>query len=273
MGIKSRAVLPSDFDPGRALRTCDRILRLTANGSTATSIVNELPRFWISLTGLTHASNLNAIESCITRIFCMRGALRFHYWLLEIVPAAVKHMSDDGNLWINRLAWDVKTAIYGKQSANFESKKYLPGLAFHSVYSFTPSDRHGLGNETLFNTVLSIIRRWFQYPTDELSLVQLSLIDIISSQSPTSVMFLDKIWEMYRTPFSTVFNGWNAHTSKSKMNQELELFNKRYSSHPFAKKGSLAYKKLQHLDQLINIWMEKNAISKDVADAVRQMCQ
>src|SRR6266567_3866575 len=137
VGINSRTVLPSDFDPGRALHTCNHILRLTANGSMATNIVNELPKFWISLSGLTHASNLNAIESCITHVFCMRGALRFHHWLLDIVPAAVKRMSGEGNLWINKLVWDVKMAIYGLQTTNFESIKYLPSLAFHGTYTFT----------------------------------------------------------------------------------------------------------------------------------------
>ena len=67
-------VLPSDFDPGRALRTCDRILRLTANGSIATTIVNELPRFWINLAGLRHSSNLNYKSKFILELVYIRSA-------------------------------------------------------------------------------------------------------------------------------------------------------------------------------------------------------
>src|SRR6266446_5664276 len=72
-GIVSRVVLPGNFDPGRAQRACNRIHDVTVKGSTAMGDVNNLPKFWVNLTGLAHSSNLNAIESCITRVFCMRG--------------------------------------------------------------------------------------------------------------------------------------------------------------------------------------------------------
>jgi len=258
-GLVSRTALPSDFDPAHAQRICDRIIRLTANGSMATSVVTEIPKFWVNISGLSHASNLSAIESCITRVFCMQGALRLHHWLLETVSAIVESKSH-GKSWIDKLIWDVELAIRGKCSATFESAKYIPKLAFHSTYSYTPNTRRVYSTEAITETVMSTVRQWLQFPSDETSLVQLLLIDIVRSQSPPSIVFLDQIWKMYSTPFSTVFNQWKDGRSKTKIEQALKVFGGKYSSHPFAQEGSLEYRKLLDLDQLINAWMEKNCI-------------
>ena len=69
-GIKSRAVLPSDFDPRRAQLACSRIYRLTEKGSTAMTSMYDIPNFWINLNSLIQNSNLNAMGCCITRVFC-----------------------------------------------------------------------------------------------------------------------------------------------------------------------------------------------------------
>jgi len=88
-GIKSCAALPSDFDPRCAQLACSRIYRLTEKGSTAATSMYDIPKFWINLNGLVQNSNLNAMECCITRVFCMQGALIFHRWLSDVVLAAV----------------------------------------------------------------------------------------------------------------------------------------------------------------------------------------
>ena len=41
-GIKSRAALPSDFDPRRAQLACSRIYRLTEKGSTAATSMYDI---------------------------------------------------------------------------------------------------------------------------------------------------------------------------------------------------------------------------------------
>jgi len=266
-GLVSCTVLPSDFDPAHAQRICDRIIRLTAKASMATSIVTEIPKFWVNISGLSGASNLSAIESCITRAFCMQGALRLHHWLLKTVSAAVESKSH-GKSWIDKLIWDVKLAIRGKCSVTFESAKYIPKLAFHSAYSYTPNTRCVYSTEAITETVMSTVRQWLQFPSDETSLVQLSLIDIVHSRSPPSILFLDQIWKMYSTPFSTVFNRWKEGRSKTKIEQALKEFCGKYSSHSFTQEGSSEYRKLLALDQLINAWMEKNCVSTTATDTV-----
>ena len=274
--IMSCAILPCNFDPARAQRACTQIQKLTMKGSTATSDMNNIPKIWINLSGLAHSSNLNAIESCITRVFCMRGALSLHHWLIEVVPAAVNCVTTASRLsrksWIDRLVWHVKLAVDGKRTATFESSTYLPKLAFPSSYTLSPPTNSRRfryeQTETLISTVSSIVRLWLQFPTDELSLIQLTFIDFISSKSPPSIMFLDKMWDMFTTPFSTAFNWWKVHTSKAKINQNLELFKVQYLSHPFTINGSLEYQKLQHLDRLINAWMEKNITPNDNSNQV-----
>jgi len=62
---------------------------------------------------------------------------------------------------------------------------------------------------------------------------------------------------MYTTPFSTVFNNrWDIRRSKSGLTAALAKFEKEFASHPFANPGSLSYRKLQYLSQLIGRWME-----------------
>ena len=135
-GIKSRTVLPADFDPCHAQLACSCILRLTEKRSTAMNNVYDIPKFWINLNGLTHSSNLNIIESCITRIYCMQGALNFHLWLIHIVQHAVE--SSSCHSWIEKLAWNVEIAVNQKQTITFNSVKYLPNLQIHKSYSYTP---------------------------------------------------------------------------------------------------------------------------------------
>jgi len=71
-GINSRTVLPANFDPRCAQLACSRILRLTEKSSTTMNNVYNIPKFWINLDGLGHSSNLNVIESYITRAYCMQ---------------------------------------------------------------------------------------------------------------------------------------------------------------------------------------------------------
>jgi len=193
----------------------------------------------------------------MTHAFCMQGSLRFHHWLLDVVPTAVGRLSR--NNWLDRLATDVELAFDRKKSATFSSADYLPNLPFHREYSTkVPSFRY-VQKELIISTVSSILRHWLHFPSDGVSLVQLSLIDIIlSSKSPTLILFLDKIWEMYETPFSTIFNSWNARTSKAKIEASLSAFRDKFTSHAFATPGSSAYQKLEYLSQLITQWIENN---------------
>ena len=263
--INTRRHLPPDFHPKDAQEKCNRILELTANGSFSTDNVRRIPRFWVNLDALAHNSNLNALESCITRVFCMRSALRLHHWLLEVVPLAVERNSR--NTWIDRLVWDVGIAMDGTKQVDFNSESYLLNLQEPSSFSFTPSTRFRYEKtDLLISTVSSIIRKWLRFPSDEHSLVQLSIIDIIRSKCPPSVMFLDKVWETYETPFATIFNKWDVRRSRSRIMKELKAFEEKFSSHPFATPCSLEHQKLTYLNDLIQDWMgNKNSQTEESA--------
>src|SRR5437016_438272 len=134
--IATRKILPHDFDPARAQKACNRILHLTADGSTSMEDIRKVPRFWVNLQGLAHNSNLNALESSITRVFCMRSALILHHWLLNVVPAAVERSSR--STWIDKLVWDVRMEMDMKKSKDFDSNQYLPNLKHTSTLTFVP---------------------------------------------------------------------------------------------------------------------------------------
>ena len=63
---------------------------------------------------------------------------------------------------------------------------------------------------------------------------------------------------MYTTPFSIVFNVWNARSSKVNIVKSLEELTQKFNSHPFATTGSLEYCKLEYLSDLIAKWMSIN---------------
>jgi len=235
------------------------------------SNVYDIPKFWINLNGLRHSSNLNAIESCITRIYCMQGALNFHHWLVDIVQHAVE--SHSRQTWIEKLASDVKLTVDRKKSAIFNSADYLPNLVFHKVYTYTATRFRFDQTELVTSTVSSIVRLWLHFPSDEYSLLQLSLIDIVSSKAPSSILFLDKIWEMYTTPFATIFNIWNARTSKANIKTSLADFQTQFASHPFATAGSLEHSKLEYLSQLIYEWVESYGLDSDMSATVSKHLQ
>jgi hypothetical protein len=268
-GIKSRTALPADFDPRRAQIACSRILRLTEKSSTAINNVYDIPKFWINLNGLMHSSNLNIIESYITRAYCMQGALNFHLWLVDIVQSAVE--STSRHTWIEKLAWDVEIAVYQKRTVPFDSVKYLPNLTYHRTYSYTPGPFRFEQKELISTTLSSILRSWLHFPSDEQSLLQLSLIKIVVSKSPSSILFLDKIWEMYSTPFSTVFNVWNARSSKDNIEKSLVEFQQKFNFHAFATAGSLEYRKLEHLSGLITEWMGINGLDSSTPAMVSRL--
>lgn len=254
-----------DFDPGQAQKTCNNILRLTAEGSISMDMVRQLPKCWVNLKGLARQSNLNTLESCITRVFCIKSASTLHHWLLDIVPAAIKRNSH--STWIDKLVSDVRMAINGKKSKDFASDDYLPYLNHPKTFHFQYTSFRFEQTEILTSIVSSIIRVWLNFPADELSLVQLSIMDIITAKSPQSVMFLDKVWDAYSTPFATLFKKWNVKRSKSETEKKLKEFDEKYASHPFAIPDSLEYQKLKYLDQLIHSWTNKD---KPVNDMVCQ---
>jgi len=196
----------------------------------------------------------------------MQGALNFHYWLIDIVQHAIE--SPSHHTWIEKLALDVQTAVNQKESVTFNSANYLPNLTFHKIYSYTPKPFRYDQTELIRSTISSILRLWLHFPSDEVSLLQLSLIDIITSKCPSSILFLDKIWEMYVTPFSTVFNIWNARTSKANIDKSLTKFRQQFISHPFATAGSLENRKLEYLKELIAEWMENNGLDSDAPASV-----
>ena len=109
-GLTSHKVHPGDFDPRCAQITCHSILRMTDKGSTATSTVCDIPKFWVDINGLVKSSNLTTVESTMTRVFCMQGTLKFHYWLEKVIPAAIQHISNpvhEPKIWIDKLATKV----------------------------------------------------------------------------------------------------------------------------------------------------------------------
>lgn len=196
--------------------------------------------------------------------------MKFHYWLIDIVRHAFGKPSHPGHSWIKRLVADVEAAINQKRTVTFDSADYLPNLMFQKIYSYAPTQFRYEQVELITSTVSSILRLWFHFPSDEASLLQLSLIDIISSsKSPSSILFLDKIWEMYVTPFSTVFNVWNMRTSKANIGTSLAEFEQQFRSHPFATAGSMEYQKLEYLKELIAKWMENNGLDSDTPASVR----
>lgn len=262
-GIKSRKVLPDDFDSRRAQLACSRILRTADRSSIALSNVYEIPKFWINLDGLRNSSNLNIIESCITRAYCMQGSLNFHLWLIDIVQGAVEK-SALRHTWIQKLAWEVEMAVNQSQTVAFASKEYLPELLFPETYTFNPKPFRFDQKELVCTTLSSILRLWLHFPSDQLSLLQLSLIQIVVSKSPSSVLFLDKVWEMYNTPFSTVFNVWNSRSSKKNLDNSLAKIRQDYNSHPYATAASLEYQKLEYLSKLFSDWMGMNGLDSDM---------
>lgn len=221
--------------------------------------VYDIPIFWSNLNGLVHASNENIVEACFTRAYCMQSALNFHIWLTNIIQSAME--SSSRRSWIERLAYDVQVAVHQKRMVTFDSVEYLPKLKLHKTYSYTPGPFRFDQTEIISTTLSSILRVWLQFPSDELSLLQLSLVDILVSKSPSSVLFLDKVWEMYVTPFATVFNVWKLHSSKKNIEKSLVEFRQQFESHPYATASSLEHRKLEYLSELIAEWLEINGLS------------
>jgi hypothetical protein len=264
--IKSRYSKVKNFRTSKLSHTLQVVL-MSTNMSVARTLAYEIPNFWTNLSGLIHSSNLGMIEANITRVYCIQGALRFHKWLLYVVSAAVERESN--STWINKLACDVRNAIQAGTRMTFQSIDYLPRLDISREYTVPAMPFQFDPKDIVTSTMTSILRFWLYFPSDESTLVQLSLIDIVITKSPSSIFFLDAIWEMYKTPFVTVFNNrWDIRSSKTKLEKSLALFQKQFDDHPFANPGTLAYRKLEYLEQLIHRWINNDRTSVEQIDNV-----
>lgn len=259
-GLSTRKLLPGHFDTRRAQIACHRILRSTENGSIAKNMVNNIPRFWVNITGLEESSNLTTVESIMTRVFCMEGALKFHYWLLDVIPASLDRISNPNHqpkFWIDILATDVQTSVLAGGAASFNSSDYLPNLPEARTYVMTCTMNRYPDQEQLTSIMSSILRLWLQFPIQKVSIAQLALLDILLDSSLTSILFLDKIWEMYKDPFGTVFRyDWDIRRIKTRLTIGLKNFKKQFALHPFAITSSSSYRKLQDLSDLIKQWID-----------------
>lgn len=271
-GLGTRKVHPNDFDPRRAQITCHSILRMTGKGSTALGTVCNIPKFWINLEGLEQSSNLTTVETTMTRVFCMQGALKFHYWLQDIIPAAIGRTSNPTHQpksWIDKLATDIRSSLLKGGEASFLSLNYLPNLNTAREYKMIPQ-RFQYDNTAQIAFILSsTLKCWLHFPPGDESMVQFELLEIILSKSPTSILFLDKIWQMFKTPFLTVFNNdWSVRRSKSKRSSALKNFEKEFSLHPFSDTSSPSHHKLQELSDLIHQWMNYTGVANPSASEI-----
>lgn len=279
--IQSRKVLIPHFDPGRAHISCHSILQMTERGSIAMATVCDIPKFWINLDGLVQSSNQNSIESTITRVFCMQGTLKFHYWLESIIPAAIQRTSKRDHIpktWIDKLTADVRSSILkGRGSkgpgTTFRSSEYLPNLVgIPMVYHMDPLPFKFDITDQLTSIISSILKLWLNFPTGNDYLAQVTLLDIFTSNSPPSVLFLDKTWEMYKNPFLTVFNNkWSLRRSKRGLTKALESFRKEFLLHPFAKADSISQARLLLLSELVEKWMNLSSVDSDAVELVSEM--
>lgn len=271
-GLRSHEALLSDFDSQRAQLTCHSILRMAEKGSIAMGMVCDIPKFWINLDGLVNSSNLNAIESIMTRVFCMQGALKFHYWLLDVIQPAITRTSNGAcnpKIWIDRLATDVRWAIEKGGSATFHSSNYLPNLGFPREYEMASKPFRFNDTEQLHSILTSVLRCWLRFPANKDTHAQLTLLTIILSKSPISILFLDKTWEMYKTPYTTLFGKrGDMYRSRKKLSMALKNFGEEFPQHPFAIKGSLSYGKLERLSELINEWTQCIGVDSDTTGMV-----
>ena len=268
-GLSTRKVLHGHFDPRHAQMTCHSILRTTENGSIAKNTVINIPKFWVNISGLTQSSNLTTVETIMTRVFCMEGSLKFHYWLLHIVPAAIHRISKPNHqakLWIDKLASDVQTSLLLEHEASFDSSNYLPDLPQNRTYTTTYTKTRRYENQEKLSSIMTaILRHWLHFPTEKSTIAQLTLLEIFLEHSLTSILFLDKIWEMYKDPFGTVFSyDWDIRRSNTRIATEMEKFKNRFALHPFAIAGSSSYLKLQDLSNVINDWIQYTSLA--VAD-------
>jgi hypothetical protein len=246
---------------------------MTEKGSTALGTVCNIPRFWINLEGLVQSSNLTTVKTTMTRVFCMQGALKFHYWLQDVVPASIKRTSNPTHQpksWIDKLAMDIRLSLFKGGEASFLSSDYLSNLnGYTREYKMMPKRLLYDNTALLPSTLSSTLRCWLHFPPIEESLVQFELLEIILSKSPTSILFLDKIWEMYKTPFLTVFNNdWAVRRSKSKLSLALKNFDKEFSLHPFSDTSSPSHHKLKELSQLIHQWMTYTGVANPNASEI-----
>ena len=95
--------------------------------------VCDISRFWINLNGLNQSSNLTTVETTMTHVFCMQGALKFQYKLLDIVSATVNRTGNPKykpKSWIDRLVMDVCSLMLTGGNASFLSSDYLPKLTY-----------------------------------------------------------------------------------------------------------------------------------------------
>ena len=88
----------------------------------------------------------------------------------------------------------------------FHSSNYLPNLAFHHEYKMERKPFRFDDVDLLVSVTSSIIRCRLSFMSDQQSFAQLALLEILMSKFPMPICFLAKTWEMYTTPFSTVFN-------------------------------------------------------------------
>ena len=115
----------------------------------------------------------------------------------------------------------------------------------------------------------SILRFWLHFPDEEDYLVRPTLLDIVTTNFPPSILFLDKIWEMYRTPFSTIFNNnWDVWRSNTKLSKGLADFKKEFGIYPFTITSSSSHDKLETLSELIYKWMQFSGVDSNTAEIV-----
>ena len=235
-------------------------------------MVSSIPKFWANLEGLVQSSSLNLIESTITRVFCMQGTLKFHYWLLDIIPAAIQRISKpnhEANSWIDLLVTDVRSSL--RTGATFHSSDYLK-LNFSSSYTMKPQSFKFDDTEQLVSVVSSVLKRWLCFPSNEDYLARITLLHIVVTKFPPSILFLDKIWEMYDSPFSTLFNNdWAICRSKAKLTEALENFRDKLTAHPFTIAESSSRLKLDSLSGLIIKWMMVTGVDSNTAEMVSQV--
>ena len=248
---------------------CASIISALDNQKEAIETATALSEFWKNVPDFETYVLFQAVEGRVSRALLMLSCCKAYQWVTSITTAAVKYRTNQ-NCWVYQLVKDVETEWSYRncdsqhpREATFHSQTYLPSLASPSEAKVILR-RLGMREDDqkelkLIQTVSSIIETWLQFPTSkdnkQNDKVRCSIISIITTYMPHSVLLLDAVWAMFVKPYQLLIHGRpkqrisSPHTATT-----LKLFDKTIRKHCLIDSSSIEHRLLAVLTEQMESW-------------------
>lgn len=258
---------------------CASVFQVVRENPLDPGTASSIGQFWDRLAQMETVITLTNGSTRASQVMIMLSTWTMLDWIATTVERSFENLSPEGT-WISKLLQAITLSIqqahghrqkFKRTSKNnpavytLKAVDYLPYLENAEDFTFTvprlylDPDRT---KKSIRRLATDAIGHWLSFPLTPSVIAKCSLIGTLLECGSTAILFLDQVWQMFKSPFSIVIHGTpNQRLSSHHTASVLEEFHQQFLNHPVMDSSSNMYKLLSELNNLSVKWGSRSKIT------------